>query len=195
MLREAGVPLGNDHAQFVIAYAYVPADELVPVTPSALAVSTESGAVMTAFSVRFVVHVAPEATYPPRPGRVQGVQSVAVLNVAAGASRSAHAATTFTFFVVVPALSRPPFETVTDTKYVPGVTQVGCALGVPVGFVSDAGLPLGKVHAHCVIGYAYVPEVEPVPLAPSAVPTTIESGIVATAFKVRFVVQVVPPDQ
>lgn len=40
----------------------MPADELVPVTPSALAVSTESGTVMTAFSVRFVVHVAPEAT-------------------------------------------------------------------------------------------------------------------------------------
>ena len=97
----------------------------MPLTPNAVPVNTESGAVITAFSVRLVLQVEPDAIYAPRPGRVHGVHVAAVLNVPAGASVSAHGATTLMDLLAVPALSRPPFDTVSDTAYVPALAQVG----------------------------------------------------------------------
>ena len=148
LLNVPGVPLENVQVHCVIGYAYVPALELVPLMVSGWATTTESAPEIAAFSVRFVVHVAPLAMYPPSPLRGQGTQAAAVLNVPAGDSVSAHAATTFRFFATVPGLSNPPFETVRLTEYVPAALHVGGEGTVPSARVSDAGEPDGNVHAH-----------------------------------------------
>ena len=151
LLSEPGVPLGNVHVHVEIAYAYVPDEELTPLAPNAEPRKTESGAVITALSVRFVVHVVPDAIYEPNPGRAHGTHALEVLNVPAGDSPSEQGVTTLIDFDAVPLLSSPPLETVRLIAYVPGAVHVGWLEGEPVALLSEAGVPLGNDHAQFVI--------------------------------------------
>jgi len=67
---------------------------------------------------------------------------------------------------------------------------------VPSVRVRVAGLPLGNVHAHCAIAYAFASLVEPAPDSPeSVVPLMSESGAAIAAYRFRLSVHVAPPLQ